>query len=66
MTQEEIISMAREAGFDEHHAQFDLRLERFAKLVAEKEREEILSLGSHNWYKTQKDFEEAIRARGQQ
>lgn len=33
MTKEEVIAMAREAGFDEHHAQFDLRIERFAKLV---------------------------------
>jgi hypothetical protein len=38
MTQDEIIEMAREAGFDEHHAQFDLRIERFAKLVAQAER----------------------------
>ena len=37
------------------------------KLVADcvaKEREDILQLSSQNWYKTQKDFEEAIRARG--
>ena len=37
------------------------------KLVADcvaKEREDILKLSSQNWYKTQKDFEEAIRARG--
>ena len=35
----EIIEMAKEAGFDEHHAKFDTRIETFAKLVAEKERE---------------------------
>ena len=37
------------------------------KLVADcvaKERQDILQLSSQNWYKTQKDFEEAIRARG--
>jgi hypothetical protein len=36
MTKEEIIEMARQAGFDEHHAKFDTRIETFAKLVAEK------------------------------
>jgi hypothetical protein len=35
MTQE-IIEMARQAGFDEHHAKFDTRIEAFAKLVAAK------------------------------
>jgi hypothetical protein len=38
MTQE-IIEMARQAGFDEHNAKFDTRIEAFAKLVAAKERE---------------------------
>ena len=41
MTQDEIIEMARQAGFDEHHAKFDTRIETFAKLVAEAERERI-------------------------
>jgi len=36
---QEIIEMARQAGFDEHHAKFDTRMEAFAKLVAAKERE---------------------------
>ena len=39
MTKEEIIEVARQAGFDEHHAKFDTRIKAFAKLVAEKERE---------------------------
>lgn len=39
MTKEEIIELAVEAGFDEHHAKFDLRIESFAKLVASAERE---------------------------
>ena len=39
MTQEEIIEMAKQAGFEEHQAKFDTRFEPFAKLVAEKERE---------------------------
>lgn len=41
MTQADITQMAREAGFDEHHAQFDLRLERFAKLVEKRKCEEL-------------------------
>jgi hypothetical protein len=39
MTQDEIIEMAKRAGFEEHQAKFDTRFEPFAKLVAEKERE---------------------------
>ena len=39
MTQDEIIEMAKQAGFEEHQAKFDTRFEPFAKLVAEKERE---------------------------
>ena len=41
MTKEEIIQMAKQAGFEEHQAKFDTRFEPFAKLVAEKEREQI-------------------------
>ena len=39
MTKEEIIELAVEAGFDEHHAKFDLRIESFAELVVSAERE---------------------------
>ena len=39
MTKEEIIKMAKQAGFEEHQAKFDTRFEPFAKLVAEHERE---------------------------
>ena len=39
MTKEEIIELAKQAGFEEHQAKFDTRFEPFAKLVAEKERE---------------------------
>jgi hypothetical protein len=39
MTKDEIIKMAKQAGFEEHQAKFDTRFEPFAKLVAEKERE---------------------------
>ena len=41
MTKDEIIEMARQAGFEEHQAKFDTRFEPFARLVAEKEREKV-------------------------
>jgi len=45
-SQDEIIEMARQAGFDEHQAKFDTRIEAFAKLVASaaiaKEREDCV------------------------
>ena len=67
MTKEEIIEMARQAGFDEHHAKFDTRIETFAKLVAEKEREAfkqiIRETPFSNWF--QADVIEAIDKRGQ-
>ena len=47
MTKEEIIEMARQVGFDEHHAKFDTRIKAFAKLIAEKEREAILQMFEH-------------------
>ena len=40
MTKEEMIELAKQVGFEEHQAKFDTRFEPFAKLVAEKEREE--------------------------
>jgi hypothetical protein len=71
MTKDEILSMAREAGlavnppswgYTEHYhfAGFEQTMARFAALVAEKEREAILSLedSAGNVYA------EAIRARG--
>jgi len=66
MTQDEIIEMARQAGFDEHHAKFDTRIEAFAKLVAEKEREACAKVAD-GWpdYDVQ-GLAEAIRARGEQ
>jgi hypothetical protein len=76
MTQDEVIAMAREAGFDEHHAQFDLRIERFVKLVAAKatasEREACALIAETPIYGEQDDITmeakdrvaAAIRARG--
>jgi len=43
MTQDEIIEMAKQAGYDEHNAKFDTRIEAFAKLVAQYERKRIES-----------------------
>ena len=77
MTQDEIIEMARQAGFEEHQAKFDTRFEPFAKLVAEKEREacaEICDGFYLSWINIQGRYEfmgegasecaGAIRARG--
>ena len=74
MTQDEIIEMAKRAGFEEHQAKFDTRFEPFAKLVAEKEREACAKecwkqmglLPTQAW--TVNPYEQcidAIRARGQ-
>ena len=41
MNKEEIIELAKQSGWDEHHAKFDLRIEKFAELVAKKERDEF-------------------------
>ena len=70
MTKDDIIRMAREAGWDAHHAAFDTRIEAFANLVAEREREACAKLcddldddivdGLAGW-----QFGEAIRAREQ-
>ena len=69
MTKDEIIKLAREAGWDAHHAAFDTRIEAFYNLVAEREREACAKLcddldddivdGLAGW-----QFGEAIRARG--
>ncbi len=37
-----VIEMAREAGWDDHHAEFDTRIERFAELVRADERKQCL------------------------
>jgi hypothetical protein len=75
MTKNEIIEMAIQAGFVDYELDdgttnaFDKRYEVFAKLVAEKEREECASLcemNSYSSYDMAKVLEEAIRARGQE
>jgi len=70
MTQDEIIEMAKQVGFEEHQAKFDTRLESFAKLVTEKEREACANicetLELPEWPdKVRQPLAQAIRARGQ-
>ena len=69
MTKEEIIEMAKQAGFDPHDMSSDFtcnldNIEAFAKLVAEKEREACAKVAD-GWpdYDVQ-GLAEAIRARG--
>ena len=70
MTQEDIIRMAREADLpiawiSEKGVLRWSELERFAALVAAAEREAILQMSAATWFKTQADYDAAIRARGQ-
>jgi hypothetical protein len=71
MKQEDIIRMAREAGFAERDAMFRVafvanknNLERFAALARADEREAILELVD-SYAKNNTDLADAIRARGQ-
>jgi len=77
MTQDEIIELARQAGYDEHHAKFDTRIEAFAKLVEErataKEREACAkicdgmdSISDYYTLRVELICANAIRARGQE
>jgi hypothetical protein len=78
MTKDEIIAMARQAGWSKEYLEFgDERLERFAKLVAQHEREACakdlddaseaakdVDPQGFVW-RAVKDCADAIRARGQ-
>jgi hypothetical protein len=68
MTKEEIIELARQAGVrdDEHTFEFSQYkyLERFARLVAEHEREMCAKEAERTFYSVQ--AAENIRARGQE
>jgi hypothetical protein len=65
MTQDEIIEMARQAGFSGSVAKmWAIYFEAFAKLVAAKEREAMLDLVD-SYAKNNTDLADAIRARGQ-
>jgi hypothetical protein len=72
MTQDEIIAMAREAGFTQPEGEtwyeaFPQCIEAFAKLVAAKKRKATIKIIKEtpfsNWF--QADVIEAIRARGE-
>lgn len=70
MNRDDVIRMAREAGFHSYNGcadGIDADLERFFQTAfaagAAAEREAILQIGRDQWFKTQADFEEAIRAR---
>jgi len=81
MTKDDIIRMAREAGFciDTHAQQYqpncilstygliDENLERFANLVAKHERKAcaIVAENKEAWYDDSRGIAKAIRARGQ-
>ena len=66
MTREDIIRMARAAGWDAHHAEFDTRIETFAALVASAEREACAKVcDEHAAYWAGYKLAIAIRARGQ-
>ena len=58
MTKEEIIELAKQAGFEEHQAKFDTRFEPFAKLVAEHEREAFIA---HAMTSAEKAIDVAIK-----
>ena len=62
MTKDEIIKMAREANLPSCLATHPKALERFAKLVAEKEREECAELIPPQYF----HFRDWIRARGKE
>ena len=63
MTREEIIRMAREAGFDDFFTR-DLALERFANLVAAHEREACAQVCENDGLLWGQRYAAAIRARG--
>ena len=58
MTKEEMIELAKQAGFEEHQAKFDTRFEPFAKLVAEHERD---AFTAHAMTSAEKAIDVAIK-----
>ena len=70
MTKEEIIQMANQANLPYDYVGGELmwldKLEQFAKLVAEKEREECAKSAEEPWQGSPKAIAELIRARGQE
>ena len=60
MTKEEIIELAKQAGFEEHQAKFDTRFEPFAKLVAEKERDACANIADSYVNGLERNYSEII------
>ena len=58
MTQDEIIEMAKLAGFEEHQAKFDTRFEPFAKLVA---KHTLLNIDPSKFTSWQDGFEVGVQ-----
>ena len=58
MTKEEMIELAKQAGFEEHQAKFDTRFEPFAKLVAEHQRD---AFTAHAMTSAEKAIDVAIK-----
>ena len=66
MTQDEIIEMARQAGWSKEYLEFgDIRLERFAKLVAQHEREACAKIGYDHPSWSSRMYSATIRARNE-
>ena len=69
MTQDEIIEMARQVGLPEAIIEMTpIAFERFAKLIAAKEQEDIIQIIKETLFDDcfQPDVIDAIRARGEQ
>ena len=65
MTREEIVRLAREAGFSVTWPETEPNFERFAALVAAAEREACAKLETEAGVYTRSDLANAIRARGE-
>ena len=65
----QVLDMAREAGWDAHHAEFDTRIERFAAIVRTDEREACAMTAEntsvYDRYSPEDTIADAIRKRGQ-
>ncbi len=64
MTSNEIIELARDARLLGDAFKRIAAVKRFAALIAEAEREDILRMSEAQFFKTQADYDDAIRARG--
>ena len=76
MDEESIVRLAQEAGIyyreiEDEFCEADKdgvpikMMAKFAALVAAAERNSILKMSAENWYKTQADYDSAIRTRGE-